>query len=167
MKTLLSILTIAAVALMPVPSASFAATPASSRAPAAKVALGRTPLGAVLADAKGRTLYLFEKDTRGRSSCYGPCATYWPPLLTHGKPTAGARLKSSLLGVTHRTDGTLQVTYAGHPLYRFAQDTRAGQAAGQNVDAFGAEWYVLSSAGKKIVKTAPTPASAPGASSGY
>jgi predicted lipoprotein with Yx(FWY)xxD motif len=169
MKTLLSILTIAATAapVVGTPAASFAATPAVPKAPAAKVALGRTPLGGVLADAKGRTLYLFEKDKRGRSSCYGACATYWPPLLTHGKPTAGARLKGSLLGVTKRADGTSQVTYAGHPLYRFAQDVRSGQVAGQNVDAFGAEWYVLSSSGKKIVKTAPKPTSATGAPSGY
>ena len=134
---------------------------------AAKVATRHTKLGTVLVDGRGRTLYLFEKDKRGRSSCYGACATYWPPLLTHGKPTAGARLKGSLLGVTKRADGTSQVTYAGHPLYRFAQDVRSGQVAGQNVDAFGAEWYVLSSSGKKIVKTAPKPTSATGAPSGY
>ena len=71
----------------------------------------------------GRTLYLFEKDKRDRSACASTCATYWPPLLTHGKPAAGKGIQGSLLGITHRAGGEAQVTYAGHPLYRFVQDT--------------------------------------------
>lgn len=169
MKPSLSLLALIAAALTPaiLTAGPAMSSPTTSSGQTAKLALSRSNLGSILVDNRGRTLYLFEKDKRGRSSCYGACATYWPPLLTHGKPTAGARLKGSLLGVTKRADGTSQVTYAGHPLYRFAQDVRSGQVAGQNVDAFGAEWYVLSSSGKKIVKTAPKPTSATGAPSGY
>ncbi len=78
------------------------------------------------------------------------CAAYWPPLLTRGKPRAAAGAKQSLLGVSRRADGRSQVTYAGHPLYRFAQDTKRGQTAGQDLQLFGAGWYVLSPRGVKI-----------------
>jgi predicted lipoprotein with Yx(FWY)xxD motif len=107
-------------------------------------------LGRILADGRGRTLYLFEKDRRGSSFCTGTCAAYWPPLLTRGKPTAGPGVRRSLLGVTRRADGSSQVTYAGHPLYRFVQDTRPGQIAGQGAQLFGGGWYVVSPSGKKI-----------------
>ena len=114
------------------------------------VATAGSQLGRILVDGQGRTLYLFEKDAKGLSSCTGACAAYWPPLLTHGKPAAHGSVKQSLLGVTHRGDGTSQVTYAGHPLYRFVQDTKPGQANGQGLDVYGAEWYVLSPAGTKV-----------------
>ena len=100
----------------------------------------------------GRTLYMFEKDKRGRSFCAGAFASYWPPLLAHAKPTAGRGAKQVLLGVTRRADGTKQVTYAGHPLYRFVRDTMPGQTNGQDLHAFGAGWHVLSPAGKKVAK---------------
>jgi predicted lipoprotein with Yx(FWY)xxD motif len=128
--------------------AAFAAGHSSSRA--ATVSTARTGLGRVVVDGRGRTLYLFEKDKRGRSACSGACATYWPPLHAHGKPTAGGGARQSLLGVIRRADGTRQVTYAGHPLYRFALDTRRGQTKGEGLDDFGAGWYVLAPSGKKI-----------------
>jgi predicted lipoprotein with Yx(FWY)xxD motif len=121
----------------------------------ATVSTGSSSLGRILVDGKGRTLYLFEKDHRDRSSCSGICATYWPPLLTHGKPTAGRGTKSSLLGTIRRAGGTTQVTYAGHPLYRYLPDTKPGQTNGQDSHDFGAGWYVLSSAGKKIEAAEP------------
>jgi len=128
-------------------------SPSAVSAKTAKVAVFKsTALGTILVDGQGRTLYLFEKDGRGRSSCAGACATYWPPLLTHGRPAAGRGVKGSLLGLTRRADGTTQVTYAGHPLYRFVQDRKPGQTTGQGSRTFGANWYVLSSAGKKIEK---------------
>ena len=114
------------------------------------VATANSPLGRILVDARGRTLYLFEKDKRSHSACSGYCATYWPPLLTRGTPIAGRSVKGSLLGVTRRADGTKQVTYAGHPLYRYSGDSRAGQTTGQDLRDFGAGWYVLSPAGKKV-----------------
>ena len=116
----------------------------------ATVATASSSVGRILVDGQGRTLYLFEKDKRGRSSCSGICASYWPPLLSHGKPAAARGAKNSLLGVTRRADGTTQVTYAGHPLYRFRQDTQPGQTGGQGLLIYGAEWYVLSAAGKTV-----------------
>jgi predicted lipoprotein with Yx(FWY)xxD motif len=146
----LPLLAAAALALVAtVPAMSASTTPSPH---AAKVALSPSAFGDILVDARGRTLYLFEKDMGGRSACDSSCATYWPPLLTHGRPTAGRGVKGSLLGVTRRTGGSTQVTYADHPLYRFVQDSRPGQTTGQNSHAFGADWYVLSAAGKKIEK---------------
>jgi predicted lipoprotein with Yx(FWY)xxD motif len=131
-------------------SAAPAATHSAARAATVKTAA--SSLGRILVDGRGRTLYLFEKDKRGRSFCAGACAAYWPPLLAHGKPIAGRGAKQSLLGITRRANGTKQVTYAGHPLYRFVQDTSPGQTNGQDLHNFGAGWYVLSPAGKKIEK---------------
>jgi predicted lipoprotein with Yx(FWY)xxD motif len=116
----------------------------------AVVKLGRSNLGRIVVDGKGRTLYLFEKDTRRRSACYGQCATYWPPLLTHGTPVARPGVKQSLLGTTRRANGSQQVTYSGHPLYRFALDTKPGQTKGEGLQDFGGGWDVVSPAGKKI-----------------
>jgi predicted lipoprotein with Yx(FWY)xxD motif len=108
-------------------------------------------LGKVLVDSQGRTVYLFEKDTGPKSTCFGACATEWPPVTASGKPNADSGVTASMLGTTKRSDGTTQVTYNGHPLYLFEADQKPGDATGENVDAFGAEWYVLSSAGHKVV----------------
>jgi predicted lipoprotein with Yx(FWY)xxD motif len=102
---------------------SSASSPQPSKG--AFVALGKTPLGRVLVDARGRTLYLFENDEHGKSACYGACAAYWPPLLSTAKPRPGKGVRASLLGLTKRTDGKRQVTYAAHPLSTFVGDRRA------------------------------------------
>ena len=143
-------LSIAVVALLSlaVLGAAFAAGGSTSRG--AAVATARTGLGRVVVNGSGRTLYLFEKDKRGRSACSGACATYWPPLLTHGKPVASGGAKQSLLGTIRRGDGTRQVTYAGHPLYSFALDTKRGQTKGEGLTDFGAGWDALTPSGKKI-----------------
>lgn len=104
----------------------------------------------ILVDGKGRTLYLFAKDTGTSSTCYGPCASAWPPLLTTGKAKAGTGVTASLLGTTTRKDGKTQVTYHGHPLYYYAADTKAGQAYGQGLPQYGAKWYVVSPAGQAV-----------------
>jgi predicted lipoprotein with Yx(FWY)xxD motif len=140
----LALVALAAGALVPVASA---ATSSHATVAAAKSAYGR-----ILVDSRGRTLYLFEKDRSTASTCYGACATYWPPLLTKGKPVAVRGAVAGKLGTTKRKDGTLQVTYKGHPLYLYAGDGKAGQTLGQNLDQFGAEWYVLSTAGVKVEK---------------
>ena len=92
------------------------------------------------------------KDKQGKSACAGKCAGFRPPLIASGKPLATAGAKSSLLGTTKRGDGRLQVTYNHHPLYTFVQDTRKGQTNGEEVSAFGAEWYAISTTGAKIAK---------------
>ncbi len=132
------------------PYGSAVAASAPTRIAAASVGVASTPLGRVVVDSKGRTLYLFEKDRNRRSACYGQCATFWPPLLTDGKPVARAGARQFLLGTTRRANGSQQVTYAGHPLYRFVQDRKPGQTTGEGSHAFGAGWDVLSPTGKKI-----------------
>jgi len=128
----------------PSPSAPSVSGPAT-------VAVGTNPqLGKILVDGSGKTLYLFAKDSGTTSSCYGTCATYWPPLLTAGAPKAGPGVNASLLGTTKRTDGTTEVTYAGHPLYYVVTDHNPGDATGQAVNNFGAPWYVLGADGKQI-----------------
>ena len=107
-------------------------------------------LGKILVDSKGRTVYLFEKDTGPMSTCSGACASAWPPVTETGMPSAGMGVDKSMLGTTKRSDGTMQVTYNGHPLYLYQGDNKPGDTTGQNVDGFGAEWYVLSPEGKKV-----------------
>ena len=119
----------------------------------ATVSVANTGLGKILVDAKGRTLYLFAKDSGTKSTCSGECAAAWPPLRTSGKPTAGGGAKASLLGTTSRSDGQPQVTYAGHPLYGFQGDSKPGDTTGQGNPGFGAPWYVLSPAGNEITTT--------------
>jgi predicted lipoprotein with Yx(FWY)xxD motif len=126
------------------------ANASSGAAGAARVGVASTPLGRIVVDGKGRTLYLFEKDRNHRSACYGSCATYWPPVLTRGKPVVRAGAKRSLLGTTRRGNGTQQVTYAGHPLYRFVLDRKPGQTKGEGLTDFGGGWDVVSPSGKKI-----------------
>jgi predicted lipoprotein with Yx(FWY)xxD motif len=124
-------------------AAAIAATSTST------ISLRTTAVGKVLVAANGHTLYLFTADKGKKSTCYGQCAGYWPPLFA-AKPNVGAGLKASLLGTTKRKDGKLQVTYAGHPLYFFAQDKKAGQVKGQGFVHFGGSWWVVSAAGRKI-----------------
>ena len=118
------------------------------------VTLHKTSVGKVFATGAGMTLYLFKADKGKTSVCYGKCATFWPPLLAKGKPTGGPGIKADLLGVTMRKNGTHQVTYAGHPLYRFKLDKKTGQVAGQGQDFFGGKWFVVSSSGRAITKAA-------------
>jgi predicted lipoprotein with Yx(FWY)xxD motif len=132
------------------PYGSAAMASARSATGATKVGVASSRLGRIVVDGKGRTLYLFEKDTHRSSACYGECATFWPPLLTRGKPVARPGVKRSLLRTTRRANGSEQVTYGGHPLYRFSLDRKPGQTKGEGLQDFGAGWEVLSPAGKKI-----------------
>lgn len=115
----------------------------------ATVALGSTDLGEVLVGPDGRTLYMFDPDAQGDSTCYDECATAWPPLtLDDGaEPAAGDGVDAALLGTTERTDGTTQVTYDGWPLYYWAQDAAPGDATGQAVNDV---WWVLDASGEPI-----------------
>jgi predicted lipoprotein with Yx(FWY)xxD motif len=132
-------------------SSATASAPAGASG-AAAVDLASSKLGKILVDSTGRTLYLFKADTGMASTCDGACASAWPPLTTAGQPTAGAGVSGSKLGTTKRSDGSTEVTYNGHPLYKFAGDGAPGQTTGQGVDGFGAEWYVLSAAGNQVEK---------------
>lgn len=103
--------------------------------------------GKILVNSQGMTLYLYTKDTPNTSNCYDQCATNWPPLIVSGTPTGGADIDSAKLGTTKRTDGSMQVTYNGWPLYTYISDKAAGDTTGQNV---GSVWFVVSPAGDKI-----------------
>jgi predicted lipoprotein with Yx(FWY)xxD motif len=119
---------------------------------AAMVKASRSSLGMILTDGKGRAVYLFEKDTGTKPSCSGACAAAWPPVLTTGRPVAGSGVTAALLGTVHRTNGTVQVTYAGHPLYFFTADQKPGDISGEGTQAFGGGWDLVSPAGKKVEK---------------
>jgi predicted lipoprotein with Yx(FWY)xxD motif len=103
--------------------------------------------GTILTDANGRTLYLFLNDTSTTSTCADTCATNWPAVLTNGNAVAGSGVDASKLGTTTRTDGSVQVTYNGHPLYYFAQDKAAGDVKGQGIKNV---WYVVSATGDSV-----------------
>jgi predicted lipoprotein with Yx(FWY)xxD motif len=133
------------------------ATAAAHPQPTAHAARGQTitlkkvgRLGKVLTAAGGRTVYLFQKDRHGKSSCYGQCATFWPPVITKGRPVGRGGAPSSKLGTTRRRDGKTQATYGGHPLYYFKFDSRAGQATGEGSTNFGARWYVVNARGRAV-----------------
>jgi predicted lipoprotein with Yx(FWY)xxD motif len=124
----------------------------SSGAEAVAISLGSAPgVGKVLVDPKGFTLYYFQKDQKGsgKSKCEGACASAWPPLTTSGAPEAMSGVDSAMLGTIKRSDGTMQVTYAGWPLYTFIEDKKPGEDNGTDSKAFGASWYPLHSNGEK------------------
>lgn len=131
----------------PSASTSAASSPAGAAQGATVAVAANAQLGQILVDSKGMTLYLFQKDSGTTSACYGACASAWPPLLTSGTPQVGSGANASLLGTTKRTDGTTQVTYAGHPLYYFVRDHNPGDATGQGVNGFGGLWYAVTPAG--------------------
>ena len=131
-------------------SNSAAALAKSTIGKTATIGVAGTGLGKILVDSQGRTVYLFKQDTGTKSTCFGACATNWPPVRVTGKPTAGSGATASMLGTTKRSDGQPQVTYDGHPLYRFAGDNAPGDTNGQGVTAFGAAWFAVSPAGSQV-----------------
>jgi predicted lipoprotein with Yx(FWY)xxD motif len=123
----------------------------SPRASGKTIGVAKTRLGQILVGPNGRTIYLFLADSGATSNCNSAgCVQAWPPVLTSGAPKAGAGVNASLLGTTTRRDGSTEVTYAGHPLYYFVSDTKAGEVSGQGINAFGARWYVVSPSGMQI-----------------
>lgn len=99
-------------------------------------------LGLILYDLSGHTLYTFSGDKGTTSACYGACAKAWPPALTKGKARAGGEASPGKVGTTKRKDGTVQLTYAGHPLYTYTPDKQA-DTKGNGVHAFGGEWHAI------------------------
>jgi predicted lipoprotein with Yx(FWY)xxD motif len=132
------------------PTQSTAAA-ATAAAPGVTVQVKKGKLGPILAVGPNRlTVYLFEADKGAASACTGACAKAWPPVTTAGAPVAGGGAVSADLGTIARADGTKQVTYQGHPVYFFAKDGDAGDAYGEGVKAFGADWYVMRPNGSKV-----------------
>lgn len=125
---------------------------AQTGADATVAAADNADFGPILVDASGRTLYMFDKDTPGVSNCYGGCAERWPPLLVAAgeSPVAGAGVTAEL-GTTERTDGAIQVTANGWPLYYWYEDAAPGETKGQ---AVGDVWWVMAPDGT-INRTPP------------
>ena len=103
--------------------------------------------GQVLFDGTGQAIYLFDKETTAVPDCYGDCAVAWPPVLTDGPPVVGDGATADLLGSTSRTDGSTQATYAGHPLYYYANEGK-NVVTCHNVNEFGGLWLVITPSGQ-------------------
>jgi predicted lipoprotein with Yx(FWY)xxD motif len=130
--------------------ASTATTKASSEP--ATVAVRRTSLGPTLVDAKGKTVYLFDKDTMpDTSTCSDACATTWPPVTTTSALVVGKGLDKEDFKTFARADGTMQVSVYGHPLYTYAPDMKPGDTNGQGV---GGVWFAVGRDGQKIQASA-------------
>jgi predicted lipoprotein with Yx(FWY)xxD motif len=122
----------------------------------ATVMVRSTKYGKILVTSKGYTLYLWAKDKKNKTVCSDACEAVWPLVLVVGKPTAGPGVNASLLGSIAVSDSSAQreLTYNGHPLYRFAPDAKPGQITGQGNTTFGAPWWLVSPAGNAIKKKA-------------
>jgi predicted lipoprotein with Yx(FWY)xxD motif len=123
-------------------AAAALAVAASAAAPA--VTVHGSSYGRILFDGRGFVLYAFTADIRGHSKCSGACAKAWPPYVVK------TALHGRLLGTTKRRDGTLQVTYAGRPLYYYVGDRKPGQILCQNVVEFGGRWLVVRAGGALV-----------------
>jgi predicted lipoprotein with Yx(FWY)xxD motif len=125
--------------------------------------LRSTDLGRVIVDSKKHTLYMLTADGKNSSTCSGACASNWPPAKAPKKLRLGTGLSKDKLKVITRTDGSKQLAYAGHPLYRFIGDSKPGDTNGEGINAFGGMWYVLSKAGAAVTGAqAPPPQPSPG-----
>lgn len=134
----------------PPDSTAKAAATATASAKGPKLKVVSSSYGQILADGRGRALYLFTADRGKASTCSGDCATAWPPYIVKSKPVAGRGAKGRLIGTTRRSDGRLQATYAGHPVYYYEGDREPGQVLCQAVFEFGGYWYVLRANGRAV-----------------
>jgi predicted lipoprotein with Yx(FWY)xxD motif len=124
--------------------------PKTANGRAATVGVENSSLGKILDDTRGRTLYLFKKDSGTKSACAGACASAWPPLRASVKPAVGVGATASMLGTSPRSDGKPQVTYNGHPLYTYSGDQNPGDTNGQGLTNFGGGWFAVSPAGNQV-----------------
>ena len=119
---------------------------AKTNATGTRISLARSRFGRMLWGPKRQAIYIFERDSRNRTRCYGDCAKAWPPVYTTGRPAAGRGVRRSLLGSIRRRDGRRQVTYAGRPLYYYAHEG-PGQVLCHNVKLNGGLWWVVGADG--------------------
>jgi predicted lipoprotein with Yx(FWY)xxD motif len=111
-----------------------------------RVKLRDSQFGPVLFSGRDRALYLFTRDSRNTTRCYGACAEAWPPFYAKGRPRAARGVDRSLLGTIKRRDGRRQVTYKGQPLYFYITDPK-GQVLCNDVAEFGGTWFALDAEG--------------------
>ena len=128
-------------------SPSQEASPKPPAKPGTRITVRLSAHGPMLFSGRGQAVYLWEPETTKKPRCYDDCAGFWPPVLTDGEPVASGPARDDLLGTTRRTTGDVQVTYAGNPLYYFANDG-AGQVTGHGIDAFGGMFLAVTPAGK-------------------
>ena len=121
---------------------------AKARPAGTVITLGDSEFGSMLFNSRKQAIYIFERDPKGKSACYGECATAWPPVFTKGEPEAAKGVDASLLGTVKRRDGKLQVTYAGKPLYFYAHES-PGEVRCHNVDLNGGLWWVVGPDGRR------------------
>lgn len=147
---------------------SSAPAPAPSASGGVTISTAKGPMGTYLTDSSGRALYLWVADANGKSSCSGACAQTWSPLAASATPKASGAVQAADLGTITRSDGTKQVTYGGHPLYTYAQDSGKGMTNGEGSSSFGAKWWLVAPSGQGITKAASTSGSSKsgGSSSG-
>ena len=156
------------------PAATQASSPAATGQPSGTATVSLAAIsgipGQALVGGSGRTLYLFQADKNRTSACSGACAAAWPPYIVTGTPQAGSGVNQALLGTIIRPDGTMQLTYDGHPLYYFVGDTGPGTDKGQGIDGFGAKWWLVAPTGSSITTAVTIGGSGAGSSpssSGY
>jgi predicted lipoprotein with Yx(FWY)xxD motif len=125
-----------------------------------------TGKGTVLATAQGRTIYWFAIDTASMSNCTGSCATYWPPVLGKAAAAAGTSLAHGF-GTITRTDGKVQATYDGHPLYTYVADHAPGQIGGNGLNLSGGLWWAMTPSGAKLAKSPSGSSSSSSSGGGY
>jgi predicted lipoprotein with Yx(FWY)xxD motif len=152
----------------PTAVASSPAAATSSAAASAQIQLktAQSSLGTVLTNTQGFTVYWFAKDSMTASNCSGACAVYWPPVIGTPVAASGVTLPGKL-GTITRSDGSLQATYDGHPLYLFKGDSAAGQTSGNGVTGFGALWYAVTASGSTPAAPTGSRPSASASSKGY
>jgi len=123
--------------------------------------------GRYLVDAQGHSVYLFQKDEEGESYCSGACAAVWPPVETSTAPRAGVGVQSGALGTIKRGDGDMQVTYHGHPLYYYAADASTpDRTKGEDIEQFGAGWYLVNGRGEPVEESESSSGSNSGSNGG-
>jgi predicted lipoprotein with Yx(FWY)xxD motif len=152
---------------------STSAAPASSSGASAVAQSGSadvntavTKAGKILVDAKGRTMYAFAADSKGRSNCTDSCLAYWPPVPASAKPPTTTGGVTATFGVLHRQDGTMQLTADGWPMYTYVGDSKPGATTGQGLNIEGGLWWVVSPSGKWITKSSSSGSSSSKSPSG-
>ena len=147
-------------------SAASSAPSSAGAAPKVSIETHKGPAGTYLTDAAGKSLYLFALDSNGQSKCSGSCAMHWPPLLGSAAQSSGGA-NDAQLSTVKRSDGTTQITYAGHPLYYYAGDSSAGDTNGQGLNMDGGQWWLVAPNGKPISTAAPASSSSSSTDSGW
>jgi predicted lipoprotein with Yx(FWY)xxD motif len=130
------------------PPAESAAEAAAEPRNGTRIQVGESQFGTMLFGPRDQAIYVFERDRKGKTVCYGECARAWPPVFANGMPRAAKGVRKSLLGTVRRRDGRRQVTYAGKPLYYYAHEG-PGEVRCHNVNLNGGFWWVLAPDGRR------------------